>query len=109
MEINKKITDEIYLTGNFKIIGIEQKTGSFSGLVEITRNNTEKYTESIWDQWCHFERTNIKLNTPISESIRIKILQDSFDTTKCKANINFDEIDKYMYIYNIYYIGFIEY
>jgi hypothetical protein len=105
MEINKQINDEIYITGNFKIIGIEQKIGPFSGLVEITRNNIEKYNQQLWDQWCHFERINIKLNTPFSESIKIKILQDSFDTTQCKCDIKFNEIKKYMYVHNIYYIG----
>lgn len=105
LQINKQINDEICITGNFKIVGIEQKIGPFSGLVEITRNNTEKYNQQLWDQWCHFERINIKLNTPLSESIKIKILQDSFDTTQCKSDINFNEIKKYMYVHNIYYIG----
>jgi len=103
--INKQVKSIIMLSGNFKLIGIQQQLGPFSGIIEITRNNSEKYTESVWDQWCHFTRDNIKIKTEWSETIAIKILQDTFDTSQCKSDIDFDNIEKYIYVYEIYYLG----
>jgi len=105
LNVDKQINNEILLKGNFKILGILQKIGNFSGIVEINRNNTETYKEYIWDQWCHFTRDNIKTNIPWSETITIKILSDTFDTQLCKIDINFNDFEKYMYIYEIYYLG----
>ena len=36
-------THKIIISGNFKIVGIYQKLGTFSGLVEITSNNENSY------------------------------------------------------------------
>lgn len=105
VKINKRVNSNITLSGNFKLIGIQQQIGPFSGIIEITRNNSEKYTESVWDQWCHFTRDNIKIKTEWSEQIAIKILQDTFDTSQCKSDIDFDNIEKYVYVYEMYYLG----
>jgi hypothetical protein len=105
LPVNQQINNEINLNGNFKIIGIFQKIGNFSGLLEITRDNLEPYNELIWDQWCHFTRNNIKINIPLSETVKLKVLQDSFDTSQCKYDIDFNNITKYMYIYEIYFLG----
>jgi len=105
LEINKKITDQITINGNFKIIGIFQQIGQFSGIIEITRNEIEKYNECVWDQWCHYPRNNIKTRIDWSNKITIKILQDTFDTTACNRDVNFNDFEKYMYIYEIYYLG----
>lgn len=105
LQINKEIHDEITLTGNFKIIGILQKIGNFSGLVEITRNDEISYLYNNWDQWCHYTRDNIKINTHWSSKITIKITQNEFNTSNCKVDFNFSNIQKYMYIYDIYFLG----
>jgi hypothetical protein len=105
ISINKIINNEIELRGNFNIIGIYQKIGKFSGLIEITRNNLNPYIYSVWDQWCHYERDNIKISIPYSENVKIKILQDLIDTKDCKSDIHFDQFEKYMHIYEIYYLG----
>jgi hypothetical protein len=105
-QVNKQIDNEIIINGNFKIIGIFQRIGTFSGLVEITNNNATSYKFNLWDQWCHFERNSIKIQTGWSEEIKIKVLQDSFDTEICKnKDINFNDIQKFMHIHEIYYIG----
>jgi hypothetical protein len=105
-QVNKQIDNEIIISGNFKIIGIFQRIGTFSGLVEITNNNATSYKFNLWDQWCHFERNSIKIQTGWSEEIKIKVLQDSFDTEICKnKDINFNDIQKFMHIHEIYYIG----
>jgi hypothetical protein len=57
LQVNLTIYDEITLYGNAKIIGIYQKIGPYSGLVDIiTGDNITKYL--IWDQWCNYERNN---------------------------------------------------
>ena len=105
LQINTKVVNEISINGNFNIIGILQQIGNFSGIIEINRNKLEIYKVTIWDQWCHFTRDNIKINIPWSECVKIKILQDTFDTQACKSNIDFNTFEKYMYIYEIYYLG----
>jgi len=105
IKIDKKINKEISINGKFKIVGIHQQLSEFSGLIEITRNNIEKYNVMIWDQWCHFMRDSIKVSIDWSENVVIKILQDIFDTTSCKKDINFNNIEKYMYIHEIFYLG----
>jgi hypothetical protein len=104
LDVNKDIDNEIILKGNFKIIGIYQKIGNFSGVIEITKD-TEVYKYTIWDQWCHFERNNIKIAIDWSKEVKLKILQESFDTQSCKHDINFDKFEKYMYIHEIFYLG----
>ena len=107
LEVNKEIHNEIIMTGKFKIIGILQKIGNFSGIVNITLNNKDTHKCTIWDEWCYFERDTIKISTPpSSEILHIKITQDTFNTDRCKDNkINFNEFKKYMHIYEIYYLG----
>jgi hypothetical protein len=105
LQINKEIHDEINMEGHFEIIGMLQKIGNFSGVVEIIRDGSNNYKEMIWDQWCHYTRDNIKMRIPTSNKIKIKILQDTFDTTLCKTNFDFSKCNKYMYIYEIYYLG----
>jgi hypothetical protein len=105
VKINKRVNFSIELNGKFKLIGIQQKIGPFSGIVEITRNNSETYNEKLWDIWCHFTRNNIKIKTEWCDKITVKILQDTFDTSQCKSDIDFDNIEKYIYVYEIYYLG----
>ena len=106
LTINKHINKKIHLSGNFIILGIEQQIGPFSGIVEIIRNNSDKFKISLWDQWCHYTRDNIKIKIEqISEEMDINILQNTFDTSECKSDIDFENIQKYMYIYHIYYLG----
>lgn len=105
LKIDKKIDDKIVLFGNFKLIGIYQTIGNFSGIVEIIKNNTDKSFFSIWDQWCHYSRNNIKINIEWSNTVEIIITQNTFDTSLCKENVDFSSCEKYMYIYEIYYLG----
>jgi len=105
-KVDKQIDNEIIIRGNFKIIGIFQKLGTFSGLVEISSNNENSYKFNVWDQWCYFERNSIKIKTNWEEQVKIKILQDSFDTELCKnKDIKFNDIQKFMHIHEIFYIG----
>lgn len=105
LKINKIIKDKIVFIGNFKIFGIAQNIGNFSGIVEIIINNSEKTMFNIWDQWCYFNREVIRLQTEWANTIEIVITQNSFDTSLCKENIDFTKFEKYMDINEIYYIG----
>lgn len=105
IEINKIIKDKIIFKGNAEIIGILQIIGLNSGIIEINNNNViTKY--NLWDQWCHYNRTNMKINLIFENFLEINITQEKFDTSLCKNNdINWDSYDKYMDIKQIFYIG----
>lgn len=105
LQVNKDIYDEINMNGNFEIVGILQKMGNFCGIVEIIRNDEIGYKLNTWDPWCYFTRDSIKIQIPLSNTVKIKILQDEFNTDDCKNDINFNEFKKYMYIYEIFYLG----
>jgi len=111
MSLIKSITqditvhDNIKLKGNFRLMGIYQQIGPFSGMYEIDSNCTvQKF--NLWDQWCHYNRLNIKMSTKqLCSYVDIKLLSDKFDTTNCKTDINFDNVEKYMEIKRIFYVG----
>ncbi len=105
LKLDMKVTDKIIMLGNFKIIGINQLIGNFSGIVQITRNEVDISFFNIWDQWCHYERNNIKMSFDWSNKIEIKITQNEFDTSLCDKNVDFKLHVKYMQINEIYYLG----
>ena len=107
MDIKKTVYNKISLCGDFTIVGIYQRIGPFSGLVSVEQDDSVS-TMNIWDQWCHYERENIKLSTRACKRVVISVLQDSFDTSSCKSNIDFSKNTKRMEIINIFYIGTIE-
>lgn len=100
------VNDNIKLKGKFKLIGIYQNIGPFSGMYEIDTDCSTVQKFNLWDQWCHYNRLNIKISTKqFCSYVDIKLLNDKFDTTQCKTNINFDNVKKYMEIKKIFYIG----
>jgi hypothetical protein len=104
IEINKIIKDKIIFKGNAEIVGISQIIGLNSGIIEINNNNViTKY--NLWDQWCHYNRTNMKINLKFENFLEINITQEKFDTSLCKNDINWDSYEKYMNIKEIFYIG----
>jgi hypothetical protein len=107
LKIDRKITDKIVLFGNFKLMGIYQTIGNFSGIVEIIKNNEYKSFYNIWDKWCYFQRKNIQINSynEYVNNFEISVTQNTFDTSLCKENVDFSFYEKYIYIYEIYYLG----
>ena len=60
----------------------------------------------MWDKWCHYERRNTKLeNIIVSDKVIFKILDKKVDTTSCKQDFNFDNIEYNLNLITIYYIG----
>ena len=108
LDINDTVNNNIILYGNAKVIGIYQKIGLYSGVINIINENNESEQHFIWDQWCHFERHNIKLSFDIKNKLIIKILNDTFDTSSCKHEIEWNKYDKKMEILDIFYIGSID-
>ena len=72
------------MNGNFKIVGIFQKIGPFSGIVEITKNNEPSCKFNLWDQWCFYTRNSFKIQSDWIFNMKIQITQDDIDTSKCK-------------------------
>jgi hypothetical protein len=105
IDVNKIVNNNIIIKGNFKIIGIYQKIGRFSGLINITRNNIILNNINIWDMHCYYERNSIKIPIDTSQIVVIKILQDAFDTSICNKDIKFEDYTKYLDIKQIFYIG----
>ena len=103
INVNKTFHNNIIIEGNCEIVGIYQKIGPYSGLCEISYNDGKKQNCNVWDQWCHFERDNLKLNIKCETRIQINILQDEFDTSSAKIQ-NVDN-NKKMIIHSICYIG----
>jgi hypothetical protein len=106
LSLKKIVNNNIILKGDFKLIGINQSIGPFSGLCEIITNSSTTIF-NLWDQWCHYERENIKLSTSNNNTyLQIKILQDEFDRSSCSnKDFCFTNVKKYMNITDIYYLG----
>ena len=103
IDINKTFHNNIIIEGICEIIGIYQKLGPYSGVCEINYNNGKTEKCNLWDQWCYFERNNIKLKFTVDKSIKINILQEKFDTSSAKVQ-NVDN-NKKMTVYTIFYLG----
>jgi hypothetical protein len=61
---------------------------------------------NFWDRWCHYERYSCQYNYALNDTnLKLKITNKVFDTSQCKESIDFTAFEKYIYIYEIYYIG----
>ena len=108
LNINETINDSITLYGNAKIIGIYQKIGPYSGIVDVIDEDNNVVKHTIWDQWCNYERNNIKLSFDVKNKATIKIINDEFDTSSCKHNIDWSSYNKKMEIIDIFYVGYVK-
>jgi hypothetical protein len=108
VQINKKILINMIINGNFELIGIFQSIGLNSGIVEISRDDKPMYIVNFWDQWCHFNRRSIKGSIPLSKTVRMTITNTHFDTSSCNTDIEFNNLEKYMFVYELIYFGEIE-
>jgi hypothetical protein len=107
-KINNKIYKNLIITGNIEIIGISQQIGPHSGLINIITDDTNTNTNiklNLWDQWCHYERTNIKISIKFTKYCKISICSDDFDRSSCTRDIKWNEYQKYLDFNSIYYIG----
>lgn len=98
-DINTVVKDSITFEGFADVVGISQKIGPYTGLLSI--NNK---IHNNWDKWCYYERDMINLKFNISDVCKIEVLQDSFDTSECKHQINWCD-QKLLKLYKCYYVG----
>lgn len=109
--ISQEITffTEIKLRGNGYIMGIYQKIGPFSPIVNITSRNietTNKKTYQIWDKWAYYERETIKLrDLNILGELKIEITDLEIDHSESKIQLNWNDYEKKIIICRIFYLG----
>lgn len=99
ININKVIKNKIILEGNSEVIGISQKIGPYTGLLNI---NGEIYNN--WDRWCYYERDMVNMKFKVSNICEIEILQDNFDRSICQHNANWSQ-PKLLKLEKMYYTG----
>jgi len=104
LDINRTFNKYIELEGSAEIIGFLLSIGPHSGIVEIISNGS-KSKVNTWDPYCHYQRMQIDLALIIEGRIRINVLQDDFDTSSCRRDYDFSDIEKKLIIHEIYYIG----
>jgi hypothetical protein len=101
LSVNKIFKSDFTVKGNGLIIAFYLIIGPKSGFVEVNGNK-----HSIWDQWCHYERPHFNLkNMNINGELKIKVLQDSIDYSKCRREVTEHNIEKELNVLQIFYIG----
>ena len=106
--VEKQFKKEIKLKGSAEIIGMNNTIGPFSGLVEIQIDNKKPYKENIWDEWSYYTRKHFNLSFTTKNKTKIILLNEVFDTSSCKFNLNFEKKVKFFCLHTIYYIGDLE-
>ena len=100
------VFDKLVISGCGQIVGIEQRVGPYSGIVNITVDNAKSYKQKIWDYWCHYERANHIINIDKFErSIVIDVLKNDFDRSNCRQQLNWSDFPFKLKLLNIFYIG----
>jgi len=101
LAVNKTFKSNMVLEGDCTIVTCSLIIGPKSGLIEI---NNIKY--NLWDEWCHYERSNCKLNNIfIKGNVSFNVLQDKIDTSTCRRIETNEDLNKELNIVEIYYIG----
>lgn len=103
LEINETAYEYVKLSGQCEIISFELKVGRHSGLIRAG-----SHIFNTWDIWSHYDRIADKSveNLIVDGKLKLEILQDEFDTTKCRRDgIDFTEYTKHLKIENVFYIG----
>lgn len=107
LSIQRNIYEKMVLKGHgcCHVFGIYQTIGPFSPLVEIDHVDMgEKERIVVWDQWCHFERPNLKLSFQINGTTVISVLPDEFNRESCKVQREWNET-KHLKILSIHFTG----
>ena len=102
--LNCNIKKEIKINGEGKLLGIHQRIGPFSGIVEIDANGTKKLF-NLWDIWCYYERDNIKLECDFNGDVIITSVDVAFDRSQSKKQLDWDSYKREIRAYELYYIG----
>lgn len=104
ISVEREYDKKIILRGNCEIVGFLLTIGPYSGIVQINTGDSTKKINT-WDRWCYYPRKHFSFGMNIEKETTIEILNDSFDYSSCKKNVNFNEIQKKLVIHKIYFIG----
>jgi hypothetical protein len=108
LDIESIVADILIIKGACSLIGIDRISGRNSGIIELCIDGTIYKKINTWDVWCHYNINRILyMNNKIKSNIAIKVLQDKFDTSKCRSPtpIDYTTYTKTFKIKTIYYIG----
>lgn len=105
LNVNKTVNDFLTLYGNAKVVGIYQKVGPYSGIVNIIDDENNITKQLIWDQWCNYQRNGMKLSFDVKNKTTIEVSNEYFDTSTCKHDIDWLSYNKKIEIIHIFYIG----
>jgi hypothetical protein len=89
---SKGIYEEISITGKGEIMGLYQNIGPYSGEVELIIDNGEKSTQRLWDSWCYYERSVLKIQKKFENHLLIKVSQKDFDKSSAKQQANWTAV-----------------
>lgn len=102
--VEREFTKYMVITGNSEIVGILLVVGPYSGVIRLS-DDYRSYTLNTWDRWCYYTREQCLVKHNIRDYLKISILNNDFDTSSCKKDIDFSKIEKKLVVYKIYYIG----
>jgi hypothetical protein len=108
LDIDLIVYHNLIIKGAYTLIGLDRMSGRNSGIIELYIDSTLYKKINTWDIYCHFKMDRIlSINSEIKSDIMIKVLQDNFDSTKCRSPtpINYTIYTKIFEIKRIYYIG----
>lgn len=99
-----KFNNKLEFTLKGEIIAIYMNVGPYSCQVKISPTD-RIYT--VWDEWCYWERPSMKIPLWSDEytSYTLTVLDDDFDRSRAKTQLDWKSIKKYVHILDIYYIG----
>ncbi len=104
IKVNKVFDKFLNLKGECEIIGFYLTVGPHSGIVEIVKDESSK-KYNTWDVWCHYSRKHFSIPLVVNGIVQINILQENFDTSTCRKEYDFTNIDKKLIIHDIYFVG----
>lgn len=97
--LNLTITDKLVVKGPCEVIGISQKIGPYTGIVDI-----DGVKINNWDRWCYYEREMVNLKFNVLNTTTIKVLDDDFDRSSCEHQINWG-VKKILKLITVFYVG----
>lgn len=105
---NTVIEKFLKIKGNAEIIGIEQYIGPHSGIYYLLNDGNQTSTGNLWDQWCYYERKNLKIsNVKFTSSLELTISQEDFARIDAKKQCDWS-VRKLMKPEAVFYTGTIE-
>lgn len=91
---------------NCHIIGLNIKTGKFSGIVSLNINNNSIHKENSWDIWSYFIRDKFILRGyDLNGKYSLEATDEVFDITQCKKELDWQKYKKKIVINDVFYVG----